>query len=314
MKKTLILTLLTLSVALQTFAGGKERLITPSATVTFAERDTCKLFMDIYQPAEGSDTAGKPTVMFVFGGGFITGTRDDNSYLPWFKDMTERGYRIVSIDYRLGLKGVKKVGLAQADLVMKAVQMAVEDAFSATAWLCSHCSDYGIDPANIVISGSSAGAITSLQCEYEICYGSEITGILPEGFNYSGIMSFSGGITNMGRAFTFKKAPCPILMLHGTADKIVNYNSTNFFSKGIFGSSSVVKLLERLGFNDRYWIVRFKGKMHEIAGSMPQTVDYQEAFIRHNVIDKLYTKLDALVEDPAIKPFKMSNRLTDLYK
>ena len=46
-----------------------------------------------------------PCMIFVFGGAFIHGTRDAESYRPFFEYMArENGYTVVSIDYRLGLK------------------------------------------------------------------------------------------------------------------------------------------------------------------------------------------------------------------
>lgn len=311
--KKLILTLASVLLCCVVFAAGKPRLVTPDATLKFASRDTCDLFLDLYQPAVGSDSADKPTVIFVFGGGFITGRRDDKSYDVWFKDMTDRGYRIVSIDYRLGLKGAHKVGLAQADLVNKAIHMAVEDAFSATAYLCEHAAEYGIDPARLVISGSSAGAITSLQCEYEICNKTSYTSVLPEGFNYAGVMSFSGAVANMNGPFAFQSEPCPLLMLHGTADRIVNYNQVAFFSTGIFGSNRVVAQLKAKGY-DNYWVIRYTDREHEIAASMRYTVDIQESFMKRCIIDGKPVKVDMTVDDAYIPVFKMSNKLDDLYK
>ena len=72
----------------------------PDDTYLFASRDTCNLYMDIYHPAEGSatelDGKEKPTILFMFGGGFIQGTRDDKSYNSWFRMLTENGYRVIS--------------------------------------------------------------------------------------------------------------------------------------------------------------------------------------------------------------------------
>ena len=144
--------------------------ITPDATYMFAQRDTCDLFMDVYEPADGSQTSidgvEKPAVIFMFGGGFIRGTRDDESYNSWFKLMTDNGYRVISIDYRLGLKGSNKVGIAQVNVLDKAIHMAVEDLFSATNFIIENADQFEVDPSNIVISGSSAGAISVMQAEY----------------------------------------------------------------------------------------------------------------------------------------------------
>ena len=74
--------------------------ISPDGTYLFVERDTCELFLDVYNPAKGSitkiDGKTKPTIIFMFGGGFIGGARDDEGYNGWFKTMTDNGYRIIS--------------------------------------------------------------------------------------------------------------------------------------------------------------------------------------------------------------------------
>ena len=67
--------------------AAQEKVITPSTTCMFAQRDTCDLYMDIYNPAPGSvtsiDGVAKPAIIFVFGGGFVMGERNNEAYLPW---------------------------------------------------------------------------------------------------------------------------------------------------------------------------------------------------------------------------------------
>ena len=49
-------------------------------TYRFAQRDTCSLYLDIFRATEGSETTfqgkAKPTIMFVFGGGFVAGKHE----------------------------------------------------------------------------------------------------------------------------------------------------------------------------------------------------------------------------------------------
>ena len=113
MKRYLLLIagLLTLS----TIAAAQEeekKLISPDGTYMFEKRDDVELFLDVYEPSEGSETSiegkAKPTILFMFGGGFIQGQRDDSSYHKWFKMLTDNGFKVISIDYRLGLKGSKR--------------------------------------------------------------------------------------------------------------------------------------------------------------------------------------------------------------
>lgn len=168
-KKTLIIAAVLLAGALAFNAGAQNETISPDGTYMFVQRDTCDLYMDVYDPAPGSQTSidgkKKPSIIFMFGGGFIGGTRDNPSYGKWFRQMTEAGYRIISIDYRLGLKGSDKVGIAQVNAIDKAIHMAVEDLFSATNFILENAGQLGVEPDNIVISGSSAGAISVMQAE-----------------------------------------------------------------------------------------------------------------------------------------------------
>ncbi len=276
--------------------------IEPSATYMFAQRDTCDLFMDVYEPAEGSETTlnglEKPTVIFMFGGGFITGTRDDAGYHKWFRQLTENGYRLISIDYRLGLKGSTKVGVAQVNVLDNAIHIAVEDLFSATNYIIDNAEQLGVDPANIVISGSSAGAISVMQAEYEISRGTSWASVLPAGFNYAGVMSFAGAILSREGKVDYVKNPCPTLMLHGTSDGLVPYKQIKVFNLGFFGAGKLVERFKKFGLN--YNMYHFIGNGHEIAGSMDKTLDIQLKFIENNVMQKKMRLVEAWVDDPSI--------------
>lgn len=276
--------------------------ITPDGTYIFEKRDTCDLLMDVYNPAAGSEThidgKVKPTVIFMFGGGFIHGTRDDAGYHDWFSIMTRNGYRVISIDYRLGLKGSTKVGVAQVNVLDKAIHMAVEDLFSATNFIIDNADQLGVDPTNIVISGSSAGAITVMQAEYEICNRTPWASVLPEGFNYAGVMSFSGAILSREGKVNYATAPCPTLMLHGTADKLVPYKQIKVFWLGFFGGGKLVERFQKFGYN--YNMYHFLDYGHEIAGSMNTTTDLQFKFLENNVMQGDERIIEAWISDPDV--------------
>lgn len=283
----------------------------PDATYLFAKKDTAELYLDVYEPAVVDTT--KPTVIYIFGGGFIGGCRDQGRYRVWFDKLGREGYRCVSIDYRLGLKGVNALGAQKIKLLSNAVNMAVEDLFSATNFLIDNAKSLGIDPGNIVVSGSSAGAITALQAEWEICNGGEHAKVLPEDFNYAGVVSFAGAIFSDKGAVRFSKEPCPILLLHGTSDKIVTYNSIDVFNYHFCGSNVIARVLDREDRN--YRIYRFKGHNHEIAGAINDLLPYELDFLKRNVVDGNKVVIDSLVDDPdAPSPDTMSNNLKDLYK
>ena len=274
--------------------------ITPSGTYLYAQKDGQDLFVDVYEPAEGSDAGGKPSIVFMFGGGFKTGSRTDECYLPWYKMLCDRGFRVFSIDYRLGLKNVTKVGVSNATAIYDAIQIAVEDLYSATAFIVENAGSFGVDPSSIVISGSSAGAITALEAEWECANSTPRTSVLPEGFRYAGVISFSGAVFSKDGKVRYGREPAPTMLLHGTADKIVNYKETSFFSMHFSGSGVLVKEFEKQGYN--YRIYRFNGNGHEIAGpdSMVASFDEQMSFIATNVMKGEKRIVDALVSDPAV--------------
>ncbi|MBQ3245652.1 MAG: alpha/beta hydrolase [Bacteroidales bacterium] len=240
----------------------------------------------------------KPAVIFMFGGGFIQGTRDDRSYHSWFRMMTENGYRVISIDYRLGLKGSTKVGVAQVNVLDKAIHMAVEDLFSATNFIIENADQLDVDPSNIVISGSSAGAISVMQAEYEIANRTSWASVLPEGFNYAGVMSFSGAILSREGKVDYATAPCPTLMLHGTSDKLVPYKQIKLFNLGFFGGGKLVERFKKFGYS--YNMFHFIDYGHEIAGSMYSTLDIQKKFLECNVMQKKMRIIEAWISDPDV--------------
>ena len=298
MKKTIFTFILLMTGILS--ASAQNTILEPDGTYLYERSDTCDLFLDVYNPAKGSETTlmgkEKPAVIFMFGGGFIRGTRDDQSYNSWFRMLTENGYRVISIDYRLGLKGSSKVGIAQVNVLDKAIHMAVEDLFSATNFIIENADQFGVDPSNLVISGSSAGAITVMQAEYEIANSTEWASVLPEGFNYAGVMSFSGAILSRKGPVKYAEEPCPTLMLHGSADKLVPYKKIAFFNLGFYGGGALVKRFKKFGYD--YNMYHFKDYGHEIAGSMYSTLDLQLKFLENNVIQGEERIIEAWISDP----------------
>jgi predicted esterase len=293
----------------------------PKATYLFAHRDTCDLYLDIYPPAPESQTSykghEKPTILYVFGGGFISGSRDAKAHDPWFKILTDNGYGVVSVDYRLGLKGVEmKFDLfhltASAKNTKRAVDIGVEDVFDAIRFLAEHRSTLGIDTDNLVIAGSSAGAMISLSSAWETCTPTERTALLPEGFRFKGVMSFAGAVMSSSGLPVYGIAPPPQLLIHGIDDKIVNYNKMALGRWGLFGSKSLVdKVFAKQGFT--YSIYRYVGHTHEMASHMVQTWDLQKRFLEKCVMAGQAVVIDETIDDPAMPTWK-NFTLNDLYK
>jgi predicted esterase len=226
--------------------------------------------------------------------------------------LTQNGYRVVSIDYRLGLKGAKKVGMAQVNVLDKAIHMAVEDLFSATVFMIDNAETLGIDPNNIVVSGSSAGAISVMQAEYEICNRTKWAEALPKGFNYAGVMSFSGAILSRKGKVRYAESPCATMMLHGTADALVPYKQIAFFNLGFFGGGKLVERFKKFDYN--YNMYHFNDYGHEVAGSMETTLDLQLKFLENNVMQGDKRVIEAWVSDPDVYKGYGPQSRKELYK
>ena len=283
----------------------------PDRTVLYDTKDGVELYMDIYEPSV-LPAQDKPTLIHIFGGGFMDGSRHQEWLRPWFRQMNLLGYRMISIDYRLGLKGVGEVSTTQfAFLLAKSINMAVQDLYSATRYIIDHSEELGIDANNLVLTGSSAGAITAQQAEWNICQQSNLAKVLPEGFSYRGVMAFAGAVLATGQ-LEYPMTPCPMLIFHGTEDELVPYEQIDSPFASFYGACPVKMAAQQAGGTVR--IYRFPGNNHAVAGYMPYMVEKEVDFIENAVIRGSKESLDAQIEDPSLPTYKTdpSNSLYDI--
>ena len=282
-------------------------------TYQYAERDTLQLYMDFYTPETVNDST--ICVVYVFGGGFITGSRDGDFEKAYFKQLVNEGFMVAAIDYRLGLKGVKNLSITNSKPLEDAINWAAEDAISAIAYLLEHASELRVNKDWIMMVGSSAGAITSLQVDYVLCNGFLNSNMLPADFRLAGVVSYAGAIfSHEGKVKYRNHAPAPTMFYHGTADKLVPYKQIKFFNLGFYGADALVKRFEKYGYP--YYARRFEGYGHSIAVAGPLTVDDFLWFCRHYVYGKERIQMDGTYSnlDPTTMPVFDMYRPKDLYK
>lgn len=264
-----------------------------SGIVLFAQtvsKETCMydngLYLDRYFCTESDDTLCNPAIradkspclIFVFGGGFFTGERNRDIYIPYYHFMAKHGYQVIAIDYRLGLKplaeemksgkklSVKPVGMI--GLLEKSINMAVEDLYKATAFILNNAEKWNIDEKLIVASGSSAGAITVLQAEYYMCSNTCDTNYmryLPKGFRYAGIVSFAGAILNLHGKMKWDSIPAPMLLFHGNADSNVPYKRIWTPFGSFNGSARIAHKLTKI--KAPHYLYTFDNATHTVATS-----------------------------------------------
>ena len=151
------LTLLALLLSFTALAQHKE-------TFAYVERDST-LYLDVWFPAQQRPDSA--CVIALFGGGFAAGERDNELQTNIAKQLTARGYVVVSPDYRLGLKDSTMVASHSKiqDLFQWTIDIATEDCAAVCAWVVAHAREIGVNKDRIVLTGCSAGAITVLQLD-----------------------------------------------------------------------------------------------------------------------------------------------------
>lgn len=267
-------------------------------TFAFAERDTCTLHMDVYHPVQQRED--KTCIVFVFGGGFKMGERSAPYNLDFFKLLTEKGFVVITIDYRLALKDANRVNAFHKNPLVKAINMAVEDLFSAVSYTLAHADELQINPENIVLCGTSAGAITVLQADYELANRRKDYVNVPEGFRFGGVISFAGAIFSHHGKLKYKlQPPAPTFLLHGKEDFIVTYKKLVFFNLGFFGTDALVKRFEKLNYP--YFAIRYCNLGHEVASMMKYNVNEITWFVDNYVIAKKQLKVDQYYLNPEMK-------------
>ena len=271
------------------------------STYAFAEKDGQTLKLDVYMP---EDTLKEhPCIVFAFGGGFKMGARDEASYQKFLTEMAENGIVGVSIDYRLGLKDKKIKNLIQlAKILENSVNMAVEDMASAVKFVLENATELKVNSKQIMLSGSSAGAITSLQTDYYLC-NSRIKE-LPEDFRFAGVISFAGAVASFGEKLEYKKQPAPVLFMHGTKDELVTYNKQVVLKRGMYGSNYLIENLW-VKNNWPYMALRFRNFGHEVAmigfkENVPTILEFIDRFVLNP--NKIYVTDVTIAEQGVNEP------------
>ncbi|HOJ66233.1 MAG TPA: carboxylesterase family protein [Paludibacteraceae bacterium] len=280
-------------------------------TRTYAVKDSLELKMDIYT-VDSTSSSLQPCLVFVFGGGFKEGKRDEPTYQPYFDYFTKKGFMVVSIDYRLGMKDQRSPGVFNTKPLQNAISLAVLDLYSATKFLIEKADSLKIDKNKIIISGSSAGAITVLQAEYELKNHHAITSELPHDFRFAGVISFAGGIFSTKGMPSYAESPAPTLFFHGSADKLVPYKETRLFNKGMFGSRSLTNKFHKKKYS--YLFYSMEGLGHEVASfPMKEFLPEIEQFIQNFVFEQKPWMVEVYFTDKERKTEK-SVTPADYYK
>jgi hypothetical protein len=133
------------------------------------------LHMDIYLPDcdDATHTSKRPLLMWIHGGSFIAGSKDDVSIQAMCKSFAKRGYVTASIDYRLGFvsdEGNWQCNYPNYSCVFatdssewaRSYYRSIQDGKGALRYLINRHQEFRIDTNNVFVAGESAGSFVAL--------------------------------------------------------------------------------------------------------------------------------------------------------
>jgi acetyl esterase/lipase len=206
-----------------------------------------KLKLDVYCP---STTKRGPVVVFVHGGGWNSGSKDEYKFVA--ATLTQQGWIAVLPDYRL-YPQVKYPAF-------------VNDVAAAVLWTHAHAAEYGGDPEQIFLMGHSAGAHIAMMIALNPSFLSDrpawIKGViglagpydfLPFTRDYMNDLFGPGDQFAVSQPINFVRADAPpLLLLHGTEDTTVRPKNSINLAQAIrsIGGRAQLKLYDHVNHGD----------------------------------------------------------------
>ncbi|MBF4585694.1 alpha/beta hydrolase [Curtobacterium sp. VKM Ac-2887] len=131
----------------------------PDDTHVYARADGSPLDVAVWKPSAPRSSSGTaPVVMFVHGGGWISGSAtDDSGDKRWYAD---HGWLVLSVDYSLSSDTKHEWNTA------------VRQVECAMVWAGDHAADYNGDISRFAVIGDSAGGNLAINASYRADSGS----------------------------------------------------------------------------------------------------------------------------------------------
>lgn len=252
------------------------------STHLYAEKDGQKLELDIYQTANPAGEA-RPVLIWVHGGGFSGGKRDNKMEVSLMEAVAKQGYVGVSITYRLLRKG-EATGFScdcPRSEKIKVFKESAYDTWDAIHYIHQQKEEFQIDPQKIIVGGSSAGAEAILNAVYlkDWLFESERK---YDNIQIAGVWSQAGAIVD--ERYIAAHNAVPGVFFHGTDDNLVPYATAPHHYCAperagyiwLDGSATITKKLKQ--YQSSYLMYTYIGAKHEIAGvqfdELPAVFDF----------------------------------------
>ncbi|MFP4846886.1 alpha/beta hydrolase fold domain-containing protein [Winogradskyella sp. PE311] len=245
----------------------------------YRDIDNEELIFDYYRPKQSIENL--PLIVYVHGGGFYTGKRDDKNIVNFAHQLVNNNYAMISISYRLTRDKKLNCKTKTKDKI-KAFDSVSEDISYAINFILDHKLKLKVDSSKIIIAGTSAGAESILNLVY-----TTNKAMLPENFKFAGIISRSGAIRSLDAID--KSSSVPIQFFHGTNDALVPYdigshhgctlNEDGYLK--LYGSKAIANHLKKI--NAPYYLVTLKNGDHGM-NMLPKEVFLNESLLFLNSI------------------------------
>ncbi|WP_137870145.1 alpha/beta hydrolase [Sphingopyxis sp. 2PD] len=210
--------------------------------------------LNIWVPTGTKKTDRLPVLIFLYGGGWYSGARDDYGFAG--RAFAKRGFVVVIPDYRIVPEG------HWPDFL--------HDSAAAVAWTDAHIGNYGGDPDRIALAGHSAGAynavMLALDPQWLRAAGSDtsvIRGVAALAGPYDFAPFEKGGRADVAmgdirpiertQPIRFVRGDAPPLWLgHGTADTMVRVRNSQRLAAAMHkvGGSAKLREYDGLSHND----------------------------------------------------------------
>tara|TARA_Y100000996_G_scaffold237838_1_gene186887 strand:+ start:372 stop:1508 length:1137 start_codon:yes stop_codon:yes gene_type:complete len=275
------------------------------------------LYMDIYEPV-GDSFEDRPIIFFMFGGSFVTGSRDSGNMVALCNSYASKGYVAVAIDYRITPSLILN---ASSQNAYKAVIKGIHDLKAAIRYFRMNdqqSNDYRIDSDRVFVGGVSAGAIASLNAAYinnesealslvSQTYLDEVGGLdgLSGNPGYSsevhGIVNFCGAV---GDYNWIEQGDVPIVSMHGDQDGTVPYSDDLVTLFGldvqVYGSYIINETMNNLDNYSVLYTYEGGGHVPFNSNNMDFEFEYTSEFLYDIVCSGPQTEIGDINEDTLI--------------
>lgn len=265
------------------------------STHEYAVKEGTALSLDVYQ-TPNTDNTLRPVLLWVHGGGFSGGKRDNGMEVKLMEAFAKQGYVSVSITYRLLRKG-QATGFScdcpRSDKINVFRESAL-DTWDALHFMHANSESFQIDPKRIIVGGSSAGAEAILNAVYLRDWlfegPSKYDEIAP-----AAVFSLAGAVVDA--RYIGAHNAVPGVFFHGTKDNLVPYATAPHHycaaeKPGYIWLDGSATIAEKLKANNSaYLLYTYVDARHEISGvqfdQLPAVFDFFESVFKGEVMKQV---------------------------